>query len=275
MTLRRHTNEYNFIADVSTGVTFRWGKTLEEDPARAPWPELADISISNHCSNNCSYCYRNSTINNSFMSVSDYEFVLEQLAHPAHGNVFQVALGGGEPLEHPDFLKILDVTRQHRIIANFTTNALLLSESLIDSFRDDTGAVAVSVTSFDAHTLSNLRMLVNRGVRTNIHFILAHDTIGIASSLLQGKYDEKLHGINAIVFLTYKSTGRADAERCIKPGTELDNFLGFVSSPKTVLRFGFDACMVPLLLYSTTILPEFVDSCECAFFSVYIDEMLN
>jgi len=47
-TLRRHATGYNFIGDPDTGVTVRWGRNLTDDPARAPWPELVDISISNH-----------------------------------------------------------------------------------------------------------------------------------------------------------------------------------------------------------------------------------
>ena len=104
--LKRDIGEYHFRADAQTGLTMRWGKTLREDPIWAPVPELADISISNHCSKECSYCYRMSTKNNEFMSLEQYERVLDSLNHPKYGNVFQVALGGGEPLEHPQFVQI-------------------------------------------------------------------------------------------------------------------------------------------------------------------------
>lgn len=67
--LERHIGDYHFVADRKTGRTLRWGKTLKENPTFAPVPELADISISNHCSKGCSFCYRNSKPNNEFMSL--------------------------------------------------------------------------------------------------------------------------------------------------------------------------------------------------------------
>ena len=40
-------------------------------------------------------------------------------------------------------------------------------------------------------------------------------------------------------------------------------------------RIGFDACFVPMLLHSTHINKNIVDSCEGGFFSVYVDHNLN
>lgn len=102
--LRRHTHGYNFVADRGTGVTLRWGETLADDPLRAPWPELADISISNRCTAGCDYCYRNSTAAGDIMEATAYGRVLDKLTHPVLGGVFQVALGGGEPTQHPELV---------------------------------------------------------------------------------------------------------------------------------------------------------------------------
>lgn len=55
--LRRHIGNYNFVGDAKTGITLRWGKTINDNPVFAPVPELADISISNHCTKGCSFCY--------------------------------------------------------------------------------------------------------------------------------------------------------------------------------------------------------------------------
>ena len=105
--ITRYTHNYHFLADLNTGITLRWGTTMKDNPALAPVPELADISISNHCTKGCSFCYRNSTANNEFMSLEDYCYVLDAMHHPKLGGVFQVAIGGGEPLEHPRFIDII------------------------------------------------------------------------------------------------------------------------------------------------------------------------
>ena len=106
--ITRYTHNYHFLADLNTGITLRWGTTMKDNPALAPVPELADISISNHCTKGCSFCYRNSTANNEFMSLEDYCYVLDAMHHPKLGGVFQVAIGGGEPLEHPRFIDIIN-----------------------------------------------------------------------------------------------------------------------------------------------------------------------
>ena len=117
--LARHIGEYHFLADEKTGITFRWGKTLNDNPTFAPIPELADISISNKCSKGCTFCYKNSTLDGKVMSVEEYCQVLDSMNSPEHGTIFQVAIGGGEPLEHPDFYKIVEETAKRGIVLNF------------------------------------------------------------------------------------------------------------------------------------------------------------
>ena len=100
--LRRQVPGYNFVADPDTGVTFRWGESLVNDPEQAPWPELADISISNFCSAGCEYCYRGSDSNGRIMTLAEYENVLDQLKHQNLDGVFQVVLGARGAASQPD-----------------------------------------------------------------------------------------------------------------------------------------------------------------------------
>ena len=275
MLVRRHSHDYNFLGDTETGVTMRWGATVDENPLRAPWPELADISISNHCSAGCAYCYRDSSANNSFMPLEDYCRVLDALTSPQWGSVFQVALGGGEPLEHPQLEEILRVTRDRGIIANFTTNAISLTADRARTIAPLVGAVAVSVSDLRAIRADKIRYLTDAGVRVNLHFILDAESITQATDLLRGRSNPLPDGVNAIVFLTYKPRGRANADRCLKPGAELDAFLCAVNEATCNAHVGFDACFVPLLMSRTNTVIDYVDSCECAFFSVYVDEQMN
>lgn len=75
--------------------------------------------------------------------------------------------------------------------------------------------------------------------------------------------------------MTHKTTGRADAKDNLQLSKRIETFLSLVNKHTSKLRLGFDACFVPMLLKYTSIDPRFVDSCECGFFSVYIDERLN
>ncbi|MCP4398623.1 MAG: radical SAM protein [bacterium] len=275
MKVRRHSQFYNFIGDTETGMTCRWGKMFEDDPPYAPWPELADISISNHCTNGCDFCYRDSQNNHSFMSVEEYAYLLRCLQHPTWGNVFQVALGGGEPLEHPDLLKIIDMTCGTGIIPNFTTNGRHLTSEMAASLVGKVGAVAVSVAHLDELPRTNLNILLETGLRTNIHFLLSRKSLTHAIDILQGNYNERLKGVNGLIFLTHKPAGRAISSDCLAWNDELEEFISLIDANRCAARIGFDACFVPLLLHLTHTNVWFIDPCECAYFSVYIDENLN
>ncbi len=274
MIITRKSENYNFTGNTENGITFRWAKTFEENPQIAPWPELADISISNHCSKGCDFCYRNSTVNNSFLSIDNYELILKNLQSERWGNVFQVALGGGEPLEHPDFFDIIDLTNKFNIIPNFTTNGINLNEKTLEKLQNKVGAIAISVVKADEFVLNKkiINLIKNFKIKFNIHFVLNDETINHAIDILTNK-PELLNIINGLIFLTYKPKGRGDVKNCLKKDERYYNFLNLVN--KSDLNIGFDACFVPSLLHHTHINKNFIDSCECAFFSVYIDELLN
>lgn len=275
MLLRRHSATYNFVADPRTGVTFRWGSTPEEDPVSAPWPELADISISNYCTVGCSCCYRDSSPQGKSMSLADYRHVLDQLTHPIWGSVFQVALGGGEPLEHPDFIKIIQLTRDLGMVPNFTTRGFHVTRSLARKVSGLVGGAAVSATDLESCRFDAVRTLVSEGTKTNIHYLLHRKSLSEAIEIAKGKHDDLLKGVNAVVFLTYKPTGRASAAECLTWGPPFRLFVDALDAKRSKIKLGFDACLVPLLLHATRIDRRLIDPCECGFFSVYIDENLN
>ena len=280
--IRRHIPGYNFVGDTATGLTFRWGSGPAEDPAMAPWPELADISISNYCTGGCTYCYRDSRPDGGCMCPEEYALLLRQLRHPEHGSVFQVALGGGEPLLHPDFVRILETTREQGVIPNYTTSGRYFTPDIIQATAAHCGAVAIShdPSRLDPTPRQLRRLgeeLAAAGIKANIHYVLSRWSLPRAMELLEGRHDELYEPFNAIVFLTYKPAGRASRDGVLRPGPQLEHFLKLLAAPQrlTALRLGVDACLSPLLLREGTLDATFFDSCEAGFFSVYIDEGLN
>ena len=278
--IRKHFEGYNFVGIPETGITFRWGADFSEDPQMAPWPELADISISNYCTNGCSYCYRKSTEEGKFMSLEDYRFALQELTSEKYGSIFQVALGGGEPLLHPDFNEIIKVTREEfGIIPNYTTSGSFFNPENIEATKKYCGAVAVSWDPYRNLSCGELSEIGSRlkenGILANIHYVISEETINDAVDLLNGKYDEYIKDFNSVIFLTYKPTGRAENKGSIKSAGALKAFLNLVDDPVTDIKIGFDACFVPVLMKATGVNVDLIDSCECGFFSVYIDENLD
>lgn len=275
MKIRRHSKNYNFYGDTETGITMRWGNLINSNPEYAPWPELADISISNHCTKGCEFCYKGSTDNNSFMSVEEYEYVLSSLQSESWGNVFQVALGGGEPLEHPNFTEIIEKTYERGIVANFTTNGIHLDKNIVNSIKNKVGAVAISVNKIQELNASKIKLLTDAGIKTNIHFVLDNKSIYEAIDILKGTYNDLLNKINGVIFLTYKPAGRATIKNCLVMDESLTEFTSLIENNTCTARIGFDACFVPVLMKYTNVNVDYIDSCECGFFSIYIDEELN
>jgi radical SAM protein with 4Fe4S-binding SPASM domain len=75
------------------------------------------------------------------ISLSDYEEIIRQ-AQSLH--VFQVALGGGNPNQHPQFPEILRLTREkYGIVPNYTTNVRGRTPLVIEATAKYCGAVAV------------------------------------------------------------------------------------------------------------------------------------
>ncbi len=275
MMVRRHGEGYHFVGDTDTGLTMRWGNTMQSNPVCAPWPELADISISNYCTKGCEFCYKDSTEKGRIMSAEEYDFVLESLTSGRWGSVFQVALGGGEPLENPDFPRIIDLTRKRGIVPNFTTNGIHLEKAVAEQIAEKVGSVAVSVNSCADLQPDKIQILTDAGIRTNLHFVLDSNSIHEAIDILEGRYNDVLQHLNGVVFLTYKPKGRAAPGKCLKPGDNLTKFVSLTDNNKCCAHIGFDACFVPVLMRFTKTNVDYIDSCECGFFSVYIDENLN
>lgn len=85
---------------------------------KASKPELVDISVSDYCSAGCTFCYRGSTIQGEHATMENMEFIIAELARV---KVPEVAMGGGEPLQMPDFPKIVRKFYEAGIVPNFTT----------------------------------------------------------------------------------------------------------------------------------------------------------
>jgi len=273
--LVRHIGDYHFLADAETGMTFRWGQSFDDDPIFAPVPELADISISNRCSKGCTFCYKDSTPEGHLMTLDEYCQVLDSLCTLDYGTIFQVAIGGGEPLEHPDFFKIVDETAKRGIVLNFTTNGQLLSPKVYAKIRGKVGAMAISASSIKEIELIKPQLVGNNGIKVNIHYILSSNSIRDAEGIANGEYNNLLKDINAVVFLTYKPAGRGREEQVLKNEADTESFIKAIKKPRCSCKIGFDACFVPMLIQCRAVRKEVVDTCEGGFFSVYIDEYMN
>lgn len=91
-----------------------------EMPERSLTPELVDMKITGYCAfaSDCGFCYMDSDTDGEHADTYRTRRVLESLAEMG---VFEIALGGGEPTLHPDFLEIIQAGREAGLNMNFTS----------------------------------------------------------------------------------------------------------------------------------------------------------
>lgn len=206
------------------------------------------------------------------MALTDYKNVIDQAAKMG---TFQVALGGGNPNQHPDFIEILEYTASKGVVPNYTTNGRGLSDEILDATRRCCGAVAVSAYSPYDETAETIEKLIGHGIKTNVHFILDADSIDTAIDWLNHP-PEFLRGINAIIFLNYKPSGRRVYEqKLLRNSARLDEFFGLATSKERKLKVGFDACCVSGVFARTNANTSMVDACDAGRFSMYVSEDLK
>jgi len=264
---------YTCIFNPSSGFFVRVEDQGFEEPFwSAHGLEMLDISITNWCDRSCLRCYRSSTPTGQHMPVSDYDWILRQAADCG---VFQVALGGGNPNQHPDFASILRITRKkYDIIPNYTTNGRGLDSEALEATARYCGAVAVSAYEPFSEFEQAVCRLNTTGVKVNVHFVLDAESVQIACSWLREPPDV-LELVNAVVFLNYKPVGRGGTDAFLLcKSQEWSEFTELALSHRHRFKVGFDSCMVSGLVSAKWANAIWYDACEAARFSMYISERL-
>ena len=110
--LGRYINGNEFVTIYDDGTKIR---ETEDDEFRPAYAENMDIKICNRCSQGCAYCHEGSTPEGEIPDLND-AFI--NTLHPYQ----EVALGGGNVLEHPDLLNLLYRLKDQKVITNITLN---------------------------------------------------------------------------------------------------------------------------------------------------------
>lgn len=121
--------------------------SFQENPppfVKAKSPELVDIKITNFCPFGCDYCYQDSTLEGKH---ADWDFLQNLVRALEEQEVFEVAIGGGEPTMYPKFAELLATCKRGGIIPNFTTRNLawLKDEAIREAVKQTSGRFAYSV----------------------------------------------------------------------------------------------------------------------------------
>lgn len=120
---RKDSRGYWTLFNTITGAKVRlsWdSEAVHADKADAP--ELVDLKITSYCPHACPYCYQDSTGNGVHADIGRLQTILRALREL---EVFEVALGGGEPTAHPRFWELLlNIRHIYEITPNFSTRSI-------------------------------------------------------------------------------------------------------------------------------------------------------
>jgi radical SAM protein with 4Fe4S-binding SPASM domain len=267
-------DKYSAIFSPDTGFFARIEDQGTPDPFWAEHgPEMLDVSITNWCDKGCSFCYRKSNRVGKHISVEDYREIMRQ-AKDMH--VFQVALGGGNPNQHPYFCEILRVTRQEfGIVPNYTTNGRGLGDDVLKATKAYCGAVAISAYPPYAEMGAAIELFSSLGVSANIHFVLDRQSVETAIQWLKSP-PAFLSRVHAIVFLNYKPVGRHLNQRnLLNQSPYVEEFFRLATQDGFPFRIGFDTCSVTGLARHGSVSCTSLEGCDAGRFSLFVSEQME
>lgn len=91
-------------------------RETNEDEFIPSFAENMDIKLCNRCNMGCAYCHEGSTCDGKLGDILNAKFI--DTLHPYQ----EVALGGGNVLEHPDLIPFLEKLKERKVIANMTVH---------------------------------------------------------------------------------------------------------------------------------------------------------
>lgn len=123
------------------------------------YPESMDIKITNFCDRGCPWCHENSTPDGSHGDILNSKFV--DTLHP----YTELAIGGGNPLSHPDLVPFLLKCKTLKLIPSMTVNQehFIKEFDLIQKLAEQKliYGIGVSLTGVNDDLIQKLRALPN------------------------------------------------------------------------------------------------------------------
>ena len=160
-------------------------------------PESIDLKITNYCDIGCPFCHEGSSIKGNHADLSTVFNIFEQMRPGS-----EVALGGGNPLSHPELSALLYAASNYKIIANLTVR---LESVIKDHKEDDINEYRYNKLIYGVGISGSTEWpIIDRDIpiinsNTTLHFIVGVDE---PQEVLKMAKDHK------VLILGYKQVGR-------------------------------------------------------------------
>lgn len=260
MVKKRIFPESNYKSFWYNGKTMRFVIDPNKPITELKYPEFYDVKITGHCEGNCQWCYMDSKNDNDH-----YDNIVEKVNNyfgrmSENERPYQVAIGGGEPTTHPEFINLLEAFNLLGIEPNYTTNGMYIKEEIYNASIDLCGGVALSChPHLIYHWKTAAREFIRRGIKLNFHIIISdRNSIDFFKII----YEVWRTNIDYFVLLPYTPHGRAvdkniDWEYLIKNLPENTKNIAFGAGFYPYLLNGNHSINVSL--YEPEIMSKFLD----------------
>ena len=123
---------------------------------KMPTPRFSNMYITSFCSQNCEYCeYGDENKKGGFMPT---ERILKNIDEVYELGVRAIDFcGGGEPLLHPDIIKILEHCNKKKIVIGLYTNFAIKNDKLLKTITENCSYIRVSLDTFNNETYNSIR----------------------------------------------------------------------------------------------------------------------
>jgi organic radical activating enzyme len=229
--------EENYKGIYVNGKTFRIALDPDKPISELKYPEFYDVKITDKCFGLCPYCYMDSR-----PEYDHYDKVLFKIQKffgtmTVNQRPFQVAIGGGEPTECPEFIEVLEKFYSLGITPNYTTNGMWIDrnvdviEEIIDATKRYCGGVAVSChPHLRIYWERAAEKLADSDIKLNFHLVISDVESIDAFKKIFNKWEKK---VDYFVLLPYGSQGRAK-----KKDIEWEYLVSVLPDDMTKIAFG-------------------------------------
>jgi len=174
--------------------------TISDAPSFPPAPESVHLQINNVCNLRCPSCYVGLSEDDD--GSLPLERILSLIDEWAGMGVFQLALGGGEPLMSPKFVPVVRYARAQGVVPNVTTNGSLITEEMLDETAESLGELRLSLNdavSFNKALIEEKAALLRaRNTRFGFNLIVTRQNLDRLSELLRWACEQGAATVNLI-----------------------------------------------------------------------------
>lgn len=192
--VKYHNGNYDVFINLENGTKVRKN---DLDNLTPEYPESMDIKITNKCHHNCTMCHEASTPNGKHGDIMNAKFIETLLPYT------ELAIGGGNPLEHPDLEMFLRKCKSLKLIPSMTVHQddFMNNLEFLRMLRDEEliWGIGVSVSYVTDELIEALHEFPNA---------VCHIIAGIATEAVINKL---AHNDLKVLILGYKIFRRGEA----------------------------------------------------------------